>query len=66
MGDASERSFNWLHWTVIGCVAWLVFVVATGSSAIGIISDSRRPGPIGGWLIGGLLFLLAGLIGRRT
>ena len=65
MGDAKETSFNWLGWTLIGCAAWLIFVVATGGSTIALILTPVA-GPIGGWLVGGFLFLLVGLIGRRS
>ena len=59
-----QRGFNWLRWTAIGCTAWLVIMIATGApfAAIFLIPVI---GPLGGWLVGGAFYLLAGAMGRR-
>jgi hypothetical protein len=64
MGDEDETSFNWPRWTLIGCLAWLVLAIATGGSTIAFILTPVA-GPVGGWLVGGSFFLLAGVFGRR-
>ena len=64
MGSEEERGFPWLRWTVIGCAAWLVFMVATGASFAAVFL-MPVVGPLGGWLVGGSLYLAAGALARR-
>jgi hypothetical protein len=58
------RGFHWLRWTAIGCAAWIAFMILTGASFTAIFLMPVA-GPIGGWLVGGTLYLLGGLLGRR-
>jgi hypothetical protein len=60
---ASSRGFPWLRWTLIGCVGWIVLMIAIGAPA-GIIATPAA-GPILGWLLGGIVFLITGAAGRR-
>lgn len=55
-----RRGFHWLRWTVIGCVAWLVVMAVTGASFAAIFL-MPVVGPLGGWLVGGALYLVTGL-----
>ena len=54
------HGFHWLRWTLIGCAAWLVFMAVAGASFAAIFLMPVI-GPLGGWLVGGALYLLAGL-----
>ena len=60
----SGRGFHWLRWTAIGCVAWIAFMILSGASFAAIFLMPVA-GPIGGWLVGGTLYLSGGLLGRR-
>jgi hypothetical protein len=55
--------FPWLRWLAIGCVGWVILMLATGTP-IGILLTPAL-GPISGWLVGGALYLIVGVITRR-
>lgn len=52
-----------MRWTLIGCAGWIVLMIALGTPA-GIIATPAA-GPISGWLVGGLVFLVTGAATRR-
>jgi len=60
----SGRGFRWLRWTAIGCVAWIAFMILAGASFAAIFLTPVA-GPIGGWLVGGTLYLLGGAFRSR-
>jgi hypothetical protein len=59
----SDRSAPWLRWMVLGCVGWIVLMLATGRP-IGLIFTPAA-GPILGWLVGGAAYLVVGILTRR-
>ncbi|HEX6229423.1 MAG TPA: hypothetical protein VFZ41_08205 [Solirubrobacterales bacterium] len=61
--DAPKRGFPWLRWTLIGCAGWIVLMLAAGTP-IGLLATPAA-GPIGGWLVGGILYLVTGAATRR-
>jgi hypothetical protein len=63
MAPSGSSDFPWLLWTLIGCAGWVVLMVAIGEP-IGLLATPVG-GPIGGWLVGGAIYLLAGAVTRR-
>jgi hypothetical protein len=63
MAERRPRGFPWLRWTLIGCAGWIVLMLVIGTPA-GIIATPAA-GPISGWLVGGLVFLISGAATRR-
>ena len=55
--------FPWKRWLLIGCVGWVVLMLAIGTP-IGILLTPAF-GPISGWLVGGILYLVIGILTRR-
>jgi hypothetical protein len=60
---ATGRGFPWLLWTLIGCAGWIVLMVSLGTP-IGLLATPAA-GPIAGWLMGGIVYLVSGLVTRR-
>lgn len=56
---------HWLRWTIIGCLAWIAIVLIVGMSSIALILTPVI-GPLGGWLVGGVLYLLGGAFERAA
>jgi hypothetical protein len=65
MATAATRTsgFPWKRWLLIGCAGWVVLMLLTGTP-IGILLTPAL-GPICGWLAGGFVYLLVGLLTRR-
>jgi hypothetical protein len=59
------RGFHWRRWTVIGCLAWIALVLIGGGSTIGLIFTPVI-GPIGGWLVGGALYLVGSALAHSS
>jgi hypothetical protein len=63
-GRRSEQAgFPWKLWLLIGCVGWVVLMVAIGTP-IGILMTPAF-GPICGWLVGGVVYQVAGVVTGR-
>jgi predicted PurR-regulated permease PerM len=60
----TTKGIDWTRWTVIGCLLWLVLAFLAGSSAVAFILIPVA-GPILGWLLGLLVYLVGGRFGRR-
>jgi hypothetical protein len=58
-GGESIREFSLLRSALIGCVAWVAIALLTGGSAVALILTPVI-GPLGGWLLGGALYLIWG------
>lgn len=63
MGDSDRGDFAWGRWTLIGCAAWVVLMLSIGEP-IGLIATPVG-GPIGGWLVGGIVYLVTGALTGR-
>lgn len=61
----ATNGIDWARWTVVGCVAWLALVLILGGPAVAFILTPVA-GPIGGWLLGLLVYLISGRTGRRN
>lgn len=61
--ETDQDGFPWKAWLLIGCVGWVVLMVAIGTP-IGILVTPAF-GPICGWLVGGVVYQLAGLLTGR-
>lgn len=59
----SDRSIPWLRWMALGCIGWVALMLTVGSP-IGLLFTPAA-GPILGWLLGGLVYLLVGILTRR-
>lgn len=64
MDTEATNGIDWARWTVIGCLAWLALAVILGGSLVAFILTPVA-GPIGGWLLGLLVYLVGGRSGRR-
>jgi hypothetical protein len=62
---AAERTRRapWMRWMLLGCLGWIVLMVAVGTP-IGILITPAA-GPLLGWLVGGVTYLIIGLLTRR-
>jgi hypothetical protein len=63
MAQGTSRGFPWLRWTLIGCAGWIVLMLALGTP-VGVIATPAA-GPISGWLVGGVVYLVTGVATRR-
>ena len=52
-----------MRWLLLGCVGWVVLMLVIGTP-IGILLTPAL-GPITGWLVGGILYLIVGVVTRR-
>jgi hypothetical protein len=59
----SDSRAPWVRWMLLGCLAWIVLMVAIGTP-IGLLFTPAA-GPILGWLGGGVAYLVVGLLTRR-
>ncbi|HET6569868.1 MAG TPA: hypothetical protein VFG58_00055 [Solirubrobacterales bacterium] len=60
---SSNREIPWLRWMLLGCIGWIALMLTVGST-IGLLATPAA-GPILGWLLGGLQYLLVGVLTRR-
>lgn len=60
----ATNGIDWARWTIIGCLAWLALAVILGGSAVAFILTPVA-GPIGGWFVGTLVYLIGGRTRRR-
>jgi hypothetical protein len=58
-----KRDVPWLRWMLLGCVGWVILMLTVGST-IGLLVTPAA-GPILGWVVGGALYLVVGLLTRR-
>ena len=58
-----QEGFPWKLWLLIGCVGWVVLMLASGTP-IGILLTPAF-GPVCGWLVGGVIYQVVGVITRR-
>jgi hypothetical protein len=62
--SASDKTrAPWLRWMLLGCLGWIVLMVAVGTP-IGILITPAA-GPLLGWLVGGIAYLIVGLLTGR-
>ena len=59
----SDRGVPWLRWMALGCIGWIVLMLTVGSP-IGLLATPAA-GPILGWLLGGVQYLVVGIVTRR-
>jgi len=60
---SSNREIPWLRWMLLGCLGWIVLMLTVGSP-IGLLATPAA-GPILGWLLGGIQYLVVGILIRR-
>jgi hypothetical protein len=53
----------WLRWMLLGCIGWIVLMLTVGSP-IGLLVTPAA-GPLLGWLVGGAVYLVIGVVTRR-
>jgi hypothetical protein len=58
-----DRGAPWLRWMLLGCLGWIALMLTVGSP-IGLLATPAA-GPILGWLVGGALYLVSGILTRR-
>ncbi len=63
-GGGDAVGFHWRRWTAIGCLAWIALMALSGAPFTAIFL-TPVVGPLGGWLIGGTLFLVGGVVRNR-
>lgn len=61
--QSSDKGVPWARWMLLGCLGWIILMIAVGTP-IGLIFTPAA-GPILGWLAGGAVYLLLGLLTRR-